>query len=75
MKWKTAISNGVMCSVRPNDRGWFALGEPSEARRSDRGTNMHRLWDSDMIERTDRSEDAWLADLAALDTPENRNRR
>ena len=33
---------------------------------------MHRLWDSDMIDRTHRSDDAWLADLAALDTPENR---
>jgi hypothetical protein len=31
---------------------------------------MHRLWDSDMIERTSKNEDYWLNDLAALDTPE-----
>ena len=33
------------------------------------GTNMHRLWDSDMIERVSKDEDFWLTDLAALDTP------
>ena len=38
----------------------------------DKGTNMHRLWDSDMIERAGDDEDFWLADLAPLDTPENR---
>jgi hypothetical protein len=33
---------------------------------------MHRLWDSDMIERAGDTEDFWLADLAALDTPDDR---
>jgi hypothetical protein len=33
---------------------------------------MHRLWDSDMIERTSPSQEAWLASLARLDTPEAR---
>ncbi len=33
---------------------------------------MHRLWDSDMIERTSKDEDYWLNDLAALDSPEAR---
>jgi hypothetical protein len=33
---------------------------------------MHRVWDSDMIERVSKSEDFWLNDLAALDTAENR---
>ena len=37
----------------------------------DKGTNLHRLWDSDMIERYNTSEDAWLAELATLATPEN----
>jgi hypothetical protein len=35
---------------------------------------MHRVWDFDMIEHVSTSEDFWLADLAALDTPENRAR-
>lgn len=33
---------------------------------------MHRLWDSDMIQRAGDGEDFWLADLAPLDTSENR---
>jgi S1/P1 Nuclease len=33
---------------------------------------MHRLWDTDMIERTSKDEDYWLTDLASLDTPEAR---
>ena len=33
---------------------------------------MHRLWDSDMIQRVGDTEDFWLADLAALDAPEAR---
>ncbi len=37
-----------------------------------RGSNMHRLWDSDMIEWNTRSEDVWLVDLAELDTDQNR---
>jgi len=38
----------------------------------DRGTIMHRLWDSDIIERAGDDEDFRMADLAPLDTPENR---
>ena len=33
---------------------------------------MHRVWDSGIIERAGRDEDAWLADLNAMDTPEAR---
>jgi len=33
---------------------------------------MHRLWDSDMMKRAGDDEDFWLADLALLDTPANR---
>ena len=47
-------------------------GNRTQVRFYDRGTNMHRLWDSDMIEREGDGEDFWLADLAPLDTPENR---
>ncbi len=47
-------------------------GNQTQVRFYDRGTNMHRLWDSDMIEREGDDEDFWLADLAGLDTSENR---
>jgi hypothetical protein len=47
-------------------------GNLTQVRFYDRGTNMHRLWDSDMIEREGDDEDFWLADLAALDQPANR---
>jgi len=33
---------------------------------------MHRLWDRDMIEWNTRSEDVWLAELAELDTDQDR---
>jgi len=47
-------------------------GNQTQVRFYDRGTNMHRLWDSQMIEPAGQAEDFWLADLAPLDTPENR---
>ena len=47
-------------------------GNQTQVRFFDRGTNMHRLWDSDMIEWNTRSEDVWLAELAELDSPEAR---
>ena len=47
-------------------------GNRTQVRFYDRGTNMHALWDSQIIERVSKSEDFWLTDLAALDTPENR---
>jgi nuclease S1 len=51
-----------------HDRG----GNDTQVRFYDRGSNMHRLWDSDMITRAGDSEEFWLNDLAALDTNENR---
>ena len=48
-------------------------GNQTQVRFFDKGSNMHRLWDSDMIERTSKNEDYWLTDLAALDTPEARD--
>ena len=50
------------------DRG----GNDTQVRFFDRGTNMHDLWDSGMIERIGKTETFWLNDLAALDTPEDR---
>jgi nuclease S1 len=47
-------------------------GNKTQVRFFDRGTNLHALWDTLMIERVSKSEDVWLTDLAALDTPENR---
>jgi nuclease S1 len=51
-----------------NDKG----GNRTQVRFFDEGTNMHRLWDSQIIERVSDKEDFWLTDLAALDTAENR---
>jgi len=51
-----------------HDRG----GNDTQVRWFDRGSNMHRLWDSDLIESNTRSEDVWLAELAELDTDKNR---
>jgi hypothetical protein len=51
-----------------NDKG----GNQTQVRFFDQGTNMHRLWDSQIIERVSDKEDFWLTDLAALDTAGNR---
>ena len=57
------------CHIGDNkDKG----GNRTQVRFFDKGTNMHRLWDSDMIERTGSTEEFWLADLGQLDAPENR---
>ena len=57
------------CHVGDNhDKG----GNQTQVRFFDRGTNMHALWDTGMIERVSKSEDRWLADLGQLDTPEAR---
>jgi nuclease S1 len=47
-------------------------GNRTQIRFFDRGSNMHALWDTLMIERKSTSEGAWLADLGQLDTPEAR---
>jgi hypothetical protein len=44
----------------------------TQVRWYDRGSNMHRVWDSGIIKRAGDTEDFWLADLAELDTAENR---
>lgn len=51
------------------DRG----GNDTQVRFFDQGTNMHRLWDSDIIERAGRDEEKWLAELIAMDTDEARS--
>ncbi len=43
-----------------HDRG----GNDKQVRFYERGSNMHRLWDNDMIERVSRSEDHWLRELS-----------
>ena len=48
-------------------------GNGTQVRFFDRGSNMHRLWDSDMIERAGNMEEFWLAELAVLDTSQNRD--
>jgi hypothetical protein len=49
-----------------HDRG----GNDTQVRFFDRGTNMHKLWDTDMIERVSKDEKVWLKDLATLDSPQ-----
>ena len=57
------------CHVGENhDKG----GNLTRIRWFDRGSNIHSVWDSGIIERAGKSEDFWLADLAELDTAENR---
>jgi nuclease S1 len=51
-----------------HDRG----GNDTQVRFFDQGTNLHRLWDGDMIARAEADEEKWLADLIAMDTPEAR---
>jgi hypothetical protein len=51
-----------------HDRG----GNDTQVQFFGQGTNMHRLWDGDMIGRVCTDEGCWLADLAAMDTHEAR---
>jgi nuclease S1 len=51
-----------------HDRG----GNDTQIRFFDRGSNMHRVWDSDIIGRAGDNEEIWLTDLNVLDTPESR---
>lgn len=45
-------------------------GNTLQVRFFTRGSNMRRVWDSGIIDRTGRNEDAWLAELIAMDTYE-----
>jgi hypothetical protein len=47
------------------DRG----GNDTQVRFFDKGTNMHKLWDTDMIERVSKDEVVWLKDIATLESP------
>jgi hypothetical protein len=47
-------------------------GNGTQIRFFDRGSNLHRLWDSDRIARAGDTEEFWLGELSALDTAENR---
>jgi len=46
-------------------------GNDTQIRFFDKGPNMHRLWDADLIEWNTRSEDVWLAELTELHTDKN----
>jgi hypothetical protein len=52
-----------------NDKG----GNQTQVRWFDKGSNMHRVWDSGIIDRTGDTEDFWIADLAEYDTADNRS--
>jgi hypothetical protein len=51
-----------------NDRG----GNAVQVRFFNKGSNLHKVWDTDMIERVSHDEDDWLEMLKEQDTPENR---
>jgi nuclease S1 len=53
-----------------HDRG----GNDTQVSYFEVGSNMHRVWDSGIIEHAGDTEDFWLADLSQLDTPENRTK-
>jgi nuclease S1 len=58
------------CHVGDNhDKG----GNDIQVRFYDRGTNMHSLWDTGMIERFSKSEDAWLNELMVLASPQSQD--
>src|SRR5262249_18494830 len=48
-------------------------GNTLQVRWFDRGSNLHRVWDSGIIDRAGRGEAGWLDDLVALDTDEARH--
>jgi hypothetical protein len=57
------------CRVGDNsDKG----GNLTQVRWFDRGSNMHRVWDSGIIDRVRQTEDDWLETLVAMDAPEAR---
>jgi hypothetical protein len=49
------------------DRG----GNLTQVQFLEEGTNLHRLWDTDLINHIDRNERAWAARIAPLLTPRN----
>jgi nuclease S1 len=51
-----------------HDRG----GNDTQVRWFDEGSNMHRVWDSGIMEKSGSTEDYWAAALAQLDTAPNR---
>jgi nuclease S1 len=53
-----------------HDRG----GNDTQIQFFDQGSNMHRLWDGDMLYHVDRDEDRWMAEMIKMDTPEARKR-
>jgi nuclease S1 len=53
-----------------HDRG----GNDTQVQFFDKGSNLHRVWDSGIIERAEPSEDRWLDDLMAMDKADARAR-
>jgi hypothetical protein len=49
------------------DRG----GNDLQLRFYTRGTNLHKLWDRDLLERFSKDEDVWAKSVSSLLTPEN----
>jgi hypothetical protein len=53
-------------------RGRTDRSSDLQVRFFDRGSNLHRVWDSEIIARAERNEDRWLALLIKMDTPDAR---
>ncbi len=49
-------------------------GNATQVRFFDEGTNLHRLWDSDMLAHATPDETKWVQLLLLMDTPETRKR-
>jgi nuclease S1 len=45
-------------------------GNRHQVRFFDKGSNLHSVWDTGIIDHAGRGEEGWLADLVAMDTPE-----
>jgi hypothetical protein len=53
-----------------HDRG----GNQVQVRFFNKGSNLHKVWDTDMIERTSHDEDEWLEMLKELDTTDHQKK-
>jgi hypothetical protein len=49
-------------------------GNTLQVRWFNSGFNLHRVWDSGILDRAGRGENGWLDDLIAMDTPEARRK-
>jgi hypothetical protein len=69
LRFRVLYANAMSISsyiCNNHDRG----GNDTEIRFFDKGTNTHKLWDTDLVEWNTRNEDVWLNELGPLVTRE-----